>query len=221
MKRDKIPGYIFSPKENPSAMPRLGLGYSIFGLALILGKIGLFKIEPKTLESIIDKMELWDRQLNPNSPLKNNAAKKLAKKIHGKAPVLVAAEFLAGNMQALRNQINETAKNFSLYLNLPDMNHFAMEGLAHPVAVKKQLLFCFFESGLYHPRLKKRIELTKKVIQKNGIKTLGYELTGESKIEQALELLQLGSWVSLYLGVLNKVDPKEIKWVDWFKKELG
>ncbi len=221
MKKDKISGYVFSPKENPSKMPRLGLGYSIFGLASILGKLGLFKIEPESLKLIIDKMELWDRQLNPISPVKNNVAKKLAIKIHSKAPVLVAAEFLAGNMQALRNQINETAKNFSLYLNLPDMNHYAMEGLAFPKAIKKQLLFCFFESDLYHPRLKKRFELTKVVVQNNGIKTIDYKMTGESKIEQALELLQLGSWVSLYLGVLNKVNPKDIKWVDWFKKQLG
>ncbi|MCD4761495.1 SIS domain-containing protein, partial [bacterium] len=45
MLKENIPGYIFNPRYNPSEQPRLGLGYSIFGQAVIMAKAGLFEIK--------------------------------------------------------------------------------------------------------------------------------------------------------------------------------
>ena len=89
-----------------------------------------------------------------------------------------------------------------------------------PSANKKNLTFLFFDSKLYHPRVQKRAELTKQVIKKNGISIISHELKGQTKLAQAFEVLQLGSWVSYYLGLLNGVDPVKIPWVDWFKKRI-
>ena len=78
----------------------------------------------------------------------------------------------------------------------------------------------FFDSKLYSPRLQKRAQLTKRVVAKNKIPVFSFSLKGETKVAQAFELLQLGSWISFYLGMLNDVDPVKIPWVDWFKKQL-
>jgi glucose/mannose-6-phosphate isomerase len=220
MLADNIPGYIFKPKQNPSGQPRLGLGYTLFGIAVLLAKTGLFKIEVRKIEDIIASMEIWDRELRPEAKMKNNCAKKLATKMYGKQPVLVGAEFLIGNIRAMRNQICENSKNFVSYLTLPDLNHFAMEGLSNPTSNKKSLIFLFFDSLLYHPRVQKRSELTKQVVQKNNISVISHELRNETKVAQTFELLQLGTWISYYLGILNKVNPIKIPWVDWFKKQL-
>jgi len=95
-----------------------------------------------------------------------------------------------------------------------------MEGLQFPKANSKNLKFIFFNSSLYHPRVQKRIELTKQIIKKNRIKYIDHELKGRNKITQGFELLQLGAWASFYLGILNRVDPSKIPYVDWFKKQL-
>jgi glucose/mannose-6-phosphate isomerase len=79
----------------------------------------------------------------------------------------------------------------------------------------------FFDSSLYHPRVQRRAELTKEVVKKNGIEVAECKMTGSTKLEQAFEFLQLGCWISFYLGMLNQVNPVEIKWVDWFKKKLA
>ena len=133
---------------------------------------------------------------------------------------MVGAEFLGGNLRAFRNQICENGKNFAAYLTLPELNHYAMEGLAYPTSNKKNLIFFFIDSEFYHPRVQARSELTKKVVAKNKISLVSYKLKGHSKLEQAFELLQLGSWISFYLAVLNNVSPAGNPWVDWFKKEL-
>ena len=83
----------------------------------------------------------------------------------------MGAEFLVGNLKILRNQFNETSKNFASFLELPDMNHFALEGLARPVSNKDNLTFFFIDSSLYHPRIIKRSTLTKQIVQKNKIKS--------------------------------------------------
>jgi glucose/mannose-6-phosphate isomerase len=180
----------------------------------------MFKIKIREIENLIASMEIWGRRYKPESPTRANDAKIIAEKIWGRIPIFVGAEHLAGNLHALRNQINECAKQFAAYLTLPELNHYAMEGLAFPAENKDNLIFIFFESKLYSNRIKTRLQLTKKVIARNKLPVFGFIFTGADKTAQAFEFLAFGSWVSFYLGMLNGVDPVKIPWVDWFKKEL-
>lgn len=220
MLKDNIPGYIFKPEFNPSNQPRLSQGYMIFSTAIILAKVGLFKIKINETEDIIASMDLWDQELRPLVKEKSNQAKQIARRLYNRQPIIVAGEFLIGNARALRNQLCENSKNFASYLILPELNHYAMEGLANPTSNSKNLVFLFFDSLLYHQRIQKRAKLTKQVIKKNKIVVIEHSLLGQNKLKQAFEMLQLGSWISYYLGVLNQIDPIKIPWVDWFKKKL-
>lgn len=220
MIKDNIPGYIFKPKYNPSDQPRLGLGYTFSGTAVLLAKAGLFKIKVQEIENIIASLKIWNRELSQQVKTKNNKAKQIAIKLYNKTTTLIAAEFLTGNVKALRNQMSENSKHLPNYLTLPELNHFAMEGLAYPVSNKKALVFVFFDSDLYHPRIQKRGELTKQVVEKNNIEVIGHKLQGGAKLTQAFEMLQIGVWITYYLGMLNGVNPAKIPWVDWFKKRL-
>ncbi|MDD5032070.1 MAG: SIS domain-containing protein [Patescibacteria group bacterium] len=220
MIKDNIPGYIFKPDFNPSGEPRLGVGYMIFGTAVMLAKAGIFKIKVKEIEDLIADLEIWDRRLRPARETKDNQAKKIALSLFGRQPILVAAEFLLGNLRVWRNQLCENSKNFASYLTLPELNHYALESLANPKSNRKNLIFFFLDSKLYHPRVQTRSRLTKQVVKKSKIKFSSYTLTGKTKLVQAFEALQLGAWASFYLAILNKVNPAEIAWVDWFKKQL-
>ncbi|MFH1412647.1 MAG: SIS domain-containing protein [bacterium] len=215
-KRDKTPSFAFNPQANPSNQPRLSLGYAIFALAIVMQKAGALKINLNSIKNANSKLKTWGSRLTPNKS--NNAASKLADKLHHKNIIIVTGEFLEGNAHALRNQFCENSKNFADYLTLPDMNHYAMEGLDKPSG--SNLIFLFFDSNLYSPRVQKRNSLTKEVVRRNKIKLINHKLNGRTKLEQSLEMLQLGSWVTLYLAELNNADPMKIPWVDWFKKQL-
>ena len=214
--RDRLPGLIFKTTANPAGQPRLGLGYSLAGLSLILEKARVLKSRSKNLEQVSNKLKIWGNRLIPEKS--NNQASQLAHKLNGHNIIIVSGEFLAGNAHTLRNQICENSKNFADYLTLPDLNHFAMEGLSKPN--NSQLIFLFFDSILDSPRVQKRAGLTKQVIKKNKLPFVSYQLQGKNKWEQSWEMLQLGAWLTLYLAELNKVDPLAIPWVDWFKKQL-
>lgn len=216
--KDKLPCLSFTPAFNPSAQPRLAIGYAVTMLAIILNRAGAIKLSTRELTLISGKLKIWGAKLIPEKS--DNVASKLADKLFSKNIVIVTGGFLAGNAHTLRNQFNENSKNFACYLTLPELNHYALEGLGFPKSNADNLSCLFFESSLYSPRVAKRLELTQKVMAKNKIKTVSASLKGATKLEQSLEMLQLGSWITYYLAEKNKVNPLAIPWVDWFKKEL-
>lgn len=212
IKMNNLPGYIFRPLYNPAGQPRLGQGYMITGHIGILAKIGLISLSDKEANEAIDFIEK-----NTNSI--DQGAKKMSQKFVEKMPLIVSSSHLAGNAYALRNQFNETAKTFSDYVLIPDLNHHLMEGLLYP---KERILkFLFLDSSLYSQKIKKRFELTKDVVSKNNIEFVNLEVLGKTPFAQSLYALSFGGYLTFYLGILYNQDPSVIPWVDYFKDKLS
>ncbi|PIY96872.1 MAG: hypothetical protein COY66_02425 [Candidatus Kerfeldbacteria bacterium CG_4_10_14_0_8_um_filter_42_10] len=220
LKKQKLPGYVFNPIHNPCGEPRMGVGYSVMGQIGLLKKCGFLKVSDAELRKVIKLLEKVNQRFKISHPAKNNPAKKIALACYDKTPLLVGSEFLIANAHTFANQINENGKNFATYFAIPELNHHLLEGLKNPSSNKSSLLFLFIESDLYHPRVKIRYAITRKVIQKHKISTLSYKSKAKTKIEQVFEILSLGGYVSYYLALLNKTNPALIPWVDYFKEEL-
>lgn len=209
LRRNNCPAYIFKPTYNPSNQPRMGLGYSILGQLGLLRQCSLLKIEEREISQTITTLGR-----------KNNAAKNLAEKLKNKTPVIVASEFLLGNGHVMANQINENAKCFAAYFELPELNHHLMEGLRNPASNRKNLALILINSGLYLPRNQKRYKILKTVLAKNKIKFFEYRPTAKTKFQQSWETLLFGSYLSFYLAMGYNLDPSPVPWVNFFKKEL-
>ncbi|HRH33092.1 MAG TPA: SIS domain-containing protein [bacterium] len=214
--RDNIAHYFFSTKSNPSGQPRLGLGYGIASLLLIFKKLGLISLQEKEIKDILGQLK------RKNSPLTKpeNEAKTLAKKLAHHETILIGGQIFEGNLRVARNQWCETGKNFASYLVLSDMNHFALEGLSKPSSNRKRLAALFFESDLYDTKISKRLELSKEVMRKQGIKVFSYKATGKTLLTQSFDFLQFNSWLTYYVSLQNRVNPLIVPWVDWFKARL-
>ncbi|OGD86139.1 hypothetical protein A2Z23_03405 [Candidatus Curtissbacteria bacterium RBG_16_39_7] len=221
LKTNSLPSYIFEPKFNPCGQPRMGLGYSIFGILSILTQAGLLDISNSEIEMAIKEIEKANNRFNLEVLRVKNPAKQLAEKINGKIPIVVGAEFLAGNVHTIANQINENAKTFSSWFLLPELDHHLLEGLANPKSNHKNLAFLFLDSNLYSLRIQKRVGVTKEVIGKNGVEFLEFKPGGHSELEQSFEVMVFGSWLSFYLAILADLDPTPIPWVNFLKEKLG
>ncbi|MEI6379137.1 MAG: SIS domain-containing protein [Candidatus Falkowbacteria bacterium] len=217
-KTDNLPILAFQATHNPSGQPRLAVGYTCFALSAVLDKLGIINLNQLSIKNTLQKMKGWGDAMLPDK--EDNDAAKIAGGLKGRQIVLIAGDFLAGNLHTLRNQLNENSKNFASYLVLPDLNHHAMEGLAKPDSNKDDIIFVFFDSSLYSEKVQQRAKLTKQVVAKNGIAFADIQLLAHTKLGQSLEMLQLGAWVTLYLALENGVNPLTIPWVDWFKAEL-
>lgn len=212
LKANNLPAIVFEPKFNPSSQPRLAPGYIVFGTIRILSNIGLINTTDNEVSQAITELEQSQQSVIEN-------ARNTAQNIVGFIPVIFAAEFLKGNAHVFRNQINETAKSFSTFSQLPELNHHLMEGLKNPP--DKKLITLFIESNFYSDVLKKRIFLTKDVVGKNHTTALTYQAEGSTKLSQVLNVLSFGGYVSFYLALLYNQDPSLVHWVDYFKEKLA
>lgn len=213
--------YTFNDELNPSLQPRLGQGYLIFALMAVLVKLNLLKINPLEVKNLAEFIANINRTLDSTVLTKENMAKKLALISFERSINLIAADFLEGAVHAVRNPLNETGKQFANYFILPEVNHHLLEGIGIPKSLRTQSLFILINSKFYPPKIQKRLKLTEEVIKKNGIPLEIIELSGDNKLNQVFELIQIGSFLSFYLAILNGKNPAEIPWVDYFKKKLS
>ncbi len=221
MKANALPAYIFVPKFNPSNQPRLGSGYSVVGLSAMLDVLGYVHVDAKDIEEIVAVLAKGNSVYGVDIPEKSNKAKLLARAWVQKIPVIVAARHLMQVGRVLRNQIHESAKSFAAYHDVPELNHHLLEGLTNPATNKEMLRFLFLDSVLYEDKIKKRMDITKVVIEKQGIAVERFAATAQSRIAQAMECIQFGAYVNYYMAMLSDLDPSKIPWVDYFKAELA
>lgn len=221
LKEENLEGYIFEPRENPSNQPRMGLGYSIASVLAVLSGCEFINLLDSEMDEAIEEAEKFVNEFGIISRESENVAKRLAIKLKGKVPVFIASEHLTGSIHAFKNQINENSKVFALIFDIPELNHHLMEGLKNPYQIKDLLIFVFIESERYSKRVALRYPLTREVVEKNGISTLVYRTRTSKKIQEIVELLVLGSYVSFYLAMLYGQDPSPIPWVDYFKSKLS
>lgn len=211
LKENNIPAFIINPEFNPSGQARLGLPYTIFGLLGILREIGIIKLEEREIRQAMETLKKFDK----------DSAKKIAQKLFGKIPLIVGAKHLSGSAHVFANQLNETAKNFSTYFILPELNHHLLEGLVKPPTNPQNLTFLFLNSKLYPEEIKKRVRLTIEVARKNKVECLEFKPASDSKFTQVFEALQFSSYISFCLSTLNKVNPAQIPWVNYFKTRMA
>lgn len=211
-KDNNVPAYIFDGKLNLSNSPRAGCGYTIYGLIGLLDKLNVIDIEEKEVENSIIRFK-------DDFDIIRQAAQKDQGLFQNKIPIIFAAEHLSGNAQVIRNQFNETSKNFAAHFLIPDLNHHLMEGLQFPEGAPLQ--FFVLNSPNYSDKIKKRVALTMEVVRKNNYPVHEFMTGGSSVYDDFLETLVYGSFLTLYLGLAYGQNPATNPYVDWFKEQLA
>lgn len=216
----KYPCVVINPLHNAAGQPRLATGYSITAILGILSKLEVIHVSDSDVSEAITHTKDCINGFGVKSS-GINSAYSLAQSLKDSIPVLIASEHLMGAVHVVKNQLNETAKNFSVSFDIPELNHHLMEGLGHPLQNKQLLKFLFFNSKHYSEQVKKRYPLTIEVVEKNNISHLSYNLTAQTKLAECFEIIALGGFIQLYLAQMYGVDPTSIPWVDYFKSKLA
>ncbi|HAL49899.1 MAG: Bifunctional phosphoglucose/phosphomannose isomerase [Candidatus Uhrbacteria bacterium GW2011_GWD2_41_121] len=218
-KRNKWPMYMFEPGDL-AKQPRLGLGFMICGLLGMLETAGYIKLAKTEKQAMVSAMSEVVDSCALDVDSKENPAKQVALALKDRPMLFVGSEHLVGCAHVITNQINETAKQFAEFHELPELNHHLMEGLTFPKGMFAKFSVVMIKSNLYNEQTKKRYPITAEVFEKQGAQVIEYETRGKTELEEVGELLQFGSFLSYYLGMINKVNPAEIPYVDWFKEMI-
>lgn len=198
-----------------SKQPRASLGYSLVEMLYLLHYAGLLDSTFKT--ELRQSISLLEEQAG----IIKVQASALANNFHNKLPVLYVSNGLEPVAVRFQHQLNENAKQLCHVNVFPEMNHNEIVGWQHPESIYEQLSVLLIRTAYDHPRVRLRMDLSKKIFEDKVQDVVEIEAQGATYLEQALYLIHLFDWVSVYLAELNNVDPNTIGNIDYLKGELS
>lgn len=201
--------------------PRMGMIYNLRALIRILIEFGLvdkrlYSDMAATENWLAKESDLWTSDM----PTERNYAKQLALIAVGKTPVFYGGSLMSPVAYKWKISWNENAKNVAFWNYLPEFNHNEFLGwTSHPV--EKPFAVFDLVSELEHPRVLKRFALSDKLLSGRRPKATVVPIEGDTLLKQMLWGCILADFVSIYVAVLNGVDPTPVDLIEKFKKELG
>ena len=200
----------------PSGMqPRAAVAYMTVAVLEVAARAGItdsLRGEVEAASALLRELASeWGPDGDPESQPKS-----LARRLQGQVPVVYGAELTAPVSVRWRSQLNENAEIPAFDGVLPEMDHNEICGWGQATFTA-----IFLEDDEQHPRVKRRIELTSEVVGAAGSPVARVGTRGASRVERVMSLVLLGDLASLYLAVLNGVDPSPVARLEDFKQRLG
>ncbi len=203
--------------------PRCALGYSSIPIIILFSKLGLISNKSNEIEETARVLNRLNKTtLSPQVGEDRNIAKKIASLLFDKYAVIYGANRHTDVVATRwRGQLAENAKTISSSHLFPEMNHNEIVGWRNPRDLMEDLVAIILKDSGDHPRTKKRMEITKLLIEKEGVKVI--EVCSQEKrlLARIFSLIYIGDFVSFYLAILNNVDPTPVDVVQYLKKELA
>lgn len=199
-------------------MPRAALGDLYFSLLGLLSQLpGAEWIDPAPA---IEALRADRSVLDATVPTERNHAKQLAMRLYGKTPMLFGVTPTTEAVtQRWKAQFNENSKVTAIANAFPELTHNEIVNVAHrrhadhvmvilrdptdPELLQRQLGFA---RDLMAPQVDEVIELVAE---------------GADPLTRQLRLVYLGDWVSVYLALLDGVDPTPVEAIFGLKARMA
>jgi glucose/mannose-6-phosphate isomerase len=212
-----VPAFSFTYNQEP----RAAIGWGLMPLLAIGQALGLMQDVGRDVDAAILALSKVAAESAENVPEAKNSAKQLARQLYEKLSVIYGAGPLLEVAHRWKTQLNETAKTWAFFEELPELHHNSIVGYGLPQATAKETAVVFLESPtLVHPRVRLRYEFTKDLLRKEGVSVLSAEADDGCALAQMLSLVLFGDYVSTYLAFLYRVDPTPTKVIDELKAWL-
>jgi glucose/mannose-6-phosphate isomerase len=205
----------------PGIQPRMSSFYFLSAMAhlfeqLDLARKGIIEELAATGDWLKDKKDTW----RPDVAKKDNVAKQIALELAGKTVIVYSGPLLFPAANKLKICCNENAKNLAWSNQYPEFNHNEFIGWSsHPV--DKPFGVLEIRSNLEHERVQKRFVVTEKLLSGKRPAPIVIEPKGETHLQQLLWSSMLGDFITIYLALLNNVNPTPVDLVEKFKAELN
>jgi glucose/mannose-6-phosphate isomerase len=212
-----VPAYVFSFRGEP----RAAFGHGLMPLLAVAEALGLTQGIERDVEEAVSAMAALRSRIGEDVPLSENAAKRLAVRLAGRLPVVFGADLLTEVAHRWKTQLNESAKVWAFYEELPEANHNALVSLSLPEPVARLAVAVYLRSPSLHPRVELHYEYHMRALAQASVEHAAVSAEGKSALAQALTAVLTGDYVSYYLALLNGVDPTPTANIDALKAWLA
>ncbi|HUC96540.1 MAG TPA: SIS domain-containing protein, partial [Candidatus Saccharimonadales bacterium] len=201
--------------------PRMAVIYNMRALIAILTNFRIVSVDK--LDEITEKsdwLKVESAKWASEVPTNENYAKQLALQAVGRTAVFYGGALTAPVAYKWKISFNENAKNVAFWNEFPEFNHNEFIGwTSHPV----EKPFAVFDliSNFENPRILKRFEISDRLLSGLRPRSTVINLIGESVIAQLLWGCILADFVSIYVAILNNVNPTPVQLIEKLKQELA
>lgn len=201
--------------------PRFAVLYSLKALVTILEKCGFVSAEQaeKELHQAAQYLKQAVADWRADVLTKDNQAKQLAEHLMGKTPIIYGAKLYSAAYKWKIN-FNENAKNTAWCNAYPEFDHNEFLGWSsHPV--EKPFGVVDLISSFDHPQIQRRFTISDRLLSGHRPKATTIKAQGETVLEQLLWTVALGDMTSIYLALLNGLNPTPVDLIEKLKSQLA
>jgi len=201
--------------------PRMSTIYQLRALAKLFSHFGVtgesyFDDIARTGDWLAEQTSQWITDVTTDK----NYAKQLALLAVGKTSVFYAGTLMAPVAYKWKISWNETSKNLAFWNEYSEVNHNEFMGwTSHPV--EKPFAVFDLVSSFEHPQILKRFEISDRLLSGKRPKAQVVILKGETPLQQMLWGSILADFISIYVAILNGVDPTPVELIEKLKAELA
>ncbi|MDX1531244.1 MAG: bifunctional phosphoglucose/phosphomannose isomerase, partial [Rhodothermales bacterium] len=200
--------------------PRAALGYSFSVLLRMADKLGLCSVSDAEYE---EASQILDGNAAVYADPSGNAARDLAEDLWGQLPVVYRGP---GLLEAVgmrwQTQLHENAKQLAYGNVFAELNHNEiMAWEATPEEIRERVAVVVLRDRGDHAQVQRRMEVTRGLVEDRIGGWTEVQSQGERPLARMLSTIQLGDFVSFYLGMLAGVDPTPVDTIQELKKTLA
>lgn len=200
--------------------PRMSSFYFLAAFVQLLEPLGLVpKGSGAELRAAGDWLKGQTASWRPEVPTKSNPAKQLALELIGKSVVVYSGPKLFPAANKFKICLNENAKNVAWVNQYPEFNHNEFIGwTSHPV--DKPYAVVEIRSSLENERVQKRFVVTERLLSGQRPAPEVVVPEGETLLQQLLWASNFADFASLYVALLNGLNPTPVALVEKLKQLL-
>lgn len=216
-KKLKIPR-VKIPNGRP---PRAAIPYIFFPLPVLMEKMDILSNVEKDIEEAVQVLEKVGGENSPEIPTKRNMSKALALELKETIPVIYGFGQFRAVAHRMKTQFNENSKLLSTYDVFPELNHNEAVGWEASEAFTKKFSVVLIRDHDESPEIRHRIEMTRLLALHKAQKVLEIYARGKGRLAKIFSVLLVGDLVSVYLAILQGIDPAPVATIDRIKVEMG
>jgi glucose/mannose-6-phosphate isomerase len=221
-----------------AGMPRSTLWGLSIPLLVLAERLGVTEGPAEAYESAALELERMSHLCRPDSDAFVNPAKVLALELAGTLPVIWGTSQLTG-VAAYRFacQLNENAKYPGVYGVLPEANHNQVVTFDGPFAPGRggggpafgdqgpqpavPLRLVVLRDSQEHPQVARRREVSVQLATERGIGVTELVGEGDLPLERLASLVQLIDYATVYLAIVNGIDPAPVTAIGDLKARIA
>jgi glucose/mannose-6-phosphate isomerase len=205
--------------------PRSTLGWGVGVLVRVLERAGHIEEAEPELNAAISRLEEGRERARRTcvpGEARSSVVHELAELLDGRLPFIYASDGLTEAVaQRWRAQLNENAKMLVGHALLPELDHNEVVGWELDSEARSQVSVIALRDEEEPLAVTERFDITREILAERVERWTDVRSSSGARLARAMELVQLGDYLSVVLADRHGVDPTPVEVIDSLKKRLS